>query len=97
MPSRILSSTAVKVVKGESRDKRKTKFSRLAMPSRILSSTAIKVVKGESRDKRKTKFSRLAMPSRILSSTAVKDSTSTLKFNKFKDTDKNRKLNKQYW
>ena len=27
-----------KIVKGESRDKRKTKFSDLAMPSRILSS-----------------------------------------------------------
>ena len=63
MPSRILSYR--KIVKGERRDKRKTKFSGLAMPSRILSYR--KTVKGERRDKRKTKFSGLAMPSRILS------------------------------
>ena len=68
LPSRILSSTTVKVVKGESRDKQKTKFSSLALPRRILSSTTVKVAKGESRDKQKTKFSSLAMPSRILSS-----------------------------
>ena len=57
LPSRILSSTSVKVVKGESRGKRKTKFSSLALPRRILSSLPrSKVVKGESRDKQKTKF-----------------------------------------
>jgi len=53
-----------KIVKGESRDKRKTKFFSLTMPSRILFYS--KIVKGESRDKRKTKFFGLTMPSRIL-------------------------------
>ena len=51
LPRRILSSTTVKVAKGESRDKQKTKFSSLAMPSRILSSLPRgKVAKGESRE-----------------------------------------------
>ncbi len=43
MPNRILSSE--KIVKGERRDKKKTKFSFLTMPNRILSSE--KIVKGE--------------------------------------------------
>ena len=45
------------IVKGESRNKRETKFHDWIMPSRLLYSTNI--VKGESRDKGKMEFSRM--------------------------------------
>ncbi len=43
-----------KIVKGESRDKQKTKFSCLDMPNRILSSKAVK--DSERREQKKTKL-----------------------------------------
>gem|GEM_PF-4734383 len=58
-----------KIVKGESRNKRETKFHDWIMPSRILSYS--KIVKGESRNKWETKFRDWIMPNRILSSRIV--------------------------
>ena len=63
LPSRLLSYP--KIVKGESRAKRKRSFQVRAMPSRLLSYQ--KIVKGESRDRRKRSFQVRALPSRLLS------------------------------